>query len=170
VLLRLVTVSCLPGQLLFSFQLIYFPTLLAIKFSILLFLHRTFEVSRRFKIAVYCVGGFTIAWFLTTTFATIFQCTPVSYYWNQAQPGFCGVVPLTFAFATSILNAVSDFVVVVLPIPMVWKLDLPRGRKIGVIAIFLLGGVVIFASVIRLMYFQKVKLLDVTCKLLIDEC
>jgi hypothetical protein len=121
-------------------------------------------VSRRFRIAVYCVGAFSVAWFLAATIATIFQCTPVSYYWNPAQPGRCTIVPLKFAFATSILNAVSDFVVVALPIPMVWKLDLPRGRKVGVCAIFLLGGVVILASVIRLMYFQKIKLLDPTCE------
>jgi hypothetical protein len=149
---------------LFSFQLIYFPTILCIKFSILLFLHRTFGVSRRFRIAVYCVGGFSVAWYLTTTIATIFQCTPVSYYWNPTQPGFCGIIPLKFAFATSIINVVGDFIVVALPIPMVLKLDLPQGRKIGVCVIFLLGGIVILASVIRLMYFQKVKLLDVTCE------
>jgi hypothetical protein len=129
-----------------------------------MFLHRTFEVSRRFRIALYYVQGFTVAWFLTTTIATIFQCVPISYFWDRSQPGSCGIGPLTFPFIISIFNAVSDFVVVALPIPMVWKLDLPRGRKIGICVIFLLGGIVILASVIRLAYFQKVKIYDLTCE------
>lgn len=37
------------------------------------------------------------------------------------------------------VNVASDFYILCLPMPVVWKLQLPRGKKIGVLAIFMTG-------------------------------
>ena len=37
-------------------------------------------------------------------------------------------------------NIASDIVILVLPIPIVWRLRLPKSKKLAVTGIFLMGG------------------------------
>ena len=43
------------------------------------------------------------------------------------------------AYIQGIFNVVSDFYLLILPIPVVWQLQMPSKRKIGVCAIFMTG-------------------------------
>jgi hypothetical protein len=143
--------------------MMFFFTLLCIKASILTFFHRTFGPNRIFRIAVWCVAALVVGLWLASTLAAIFQCTPISFFWNKNQPGTCFNAN-AFVLVTSIINVVTDFIIVVMPMPIIWKLDMPRARKIGVCGIFLLGGVVVFASTIRLVYLHNLSTFDPTCK------
>lgn len=42
--------------------------------------------------------------------------------------------------AVSVLNVVSDFLILGLPLPMLWKLHTAKKRKIELMALFLLGS------------------------------
>ena len=44
-----------------------------------------------------------------------------------------------FTIVSGVFNVITDFYVLILPISMVWHLQLSSKRKIGVIAIFLTG-------------------------------
>lgn len=46
---------------------------------------------------------------------------------------------LDVAFAHSIFGVVTDFYILMIPIPLIAPLRLPLGRKLGVCAIFLTG-------------------------------
>ncbi len=66
--------------------------------------------------------------------------------------------------SSAIANVVTDFIIVAMPIPLILRLNLPTGRKLGVCGILVLGSVVIIASIIRPVTLTKLDTNDITCK------
>lgn len=60
----------------------------------------------------------------------IFQCTPVQYFWDKTIPGgHCVNQDLGYAIDSTI-NAIQVMVAVLLPIPILWDLQMPLAKKI----------------------------------------
>lgn len=66
--------------------------------------------------------------------------------------------------STAIVNVVTDFIIVFMPVPLILRLNLPTGRKLGVCGIMILGGVVIIASIIRPVTLTHLDTNDITCE------
>lgn len=49
-------------------------------------------------------------------------------------------------------NAVLPVAILALPVYNVWKLQMPKARKLAVIGIFLLGALEIITAIVRLVY------------------
>ena len=58
-------------------------------------------------------------------------------------------------FAASIVNIFTDFLVTVLPMPLIWNLKLPTRQRLAVISIFGLGIFVNVAGTVRTVYVYK---------------
>lgn len=54
--------------------------------------------------------------------------------------------------AASVINVFTDFMTAVVPMPLIWKLNLPRRQRLAVIGIFGIGIVVTVASSVRTYY------------------
>lgn len=119
-------------------QLTYVATLPLVKFSVLLFYYRIFP-QQKFRYALYGMGTFLILFFLSSVLAVVLQCRPIHAFWEPEIPHHC-FNQVAFYIAQGSLNFVSDVMVVVMPIPLIWKLRLPLIRRIGLIIVFLLGG------------------------------
>ncbi|KAI9818703.1 MAG: hypothetical protein M1832_004179 [Thelocarpon impressellum] len=143
-------------------QSLYLPTLMSLyafeaifpactgttKFSILLLYRRIFTVHRRrFEIALYVVGGLIIGWGVSGFFTTVFQCTPVNYLWVQEQGSCINVEASLVALAS--INTTLNIAVLILPMPMVWRLHMPTKQKIAVCGVFVLGSLDIVSSIVR---------------------
>lgn len=126
-------------QMDFANQLLYHPVLALTKISILLFYHRL-SVSGNFRVSVNVLIGINIALTVSIFFADLFQCTPVAFAWNAAIPGGKCMNTKAFYISSAALNIVSDFAVLLLPIPMVWQLKINTRKKIALISLFSLGG------------------------------
>ncbi|RBR09477.1 uncharacterized protein FIESC28_09861 [Fusarium coffeatum] len=117
------------------------------KLSLLLMYYRIFRVPY-FKKMAWIVGSFVFAWVITITFLFIFICVPVAKLWYPDLPGHC-----INQVGTWIANAAStiftDIVILCLPIPPIWKLQLGRSEKLGLTAAFAIGSFVVFASAYR---------------------
>lgn len=61
-----------------------------------------------------------------------------------------------------IVNILFDWYVLILPIPAVLALQLSTAKKVGVLMIFLTGGLVCIASIISTIYRYKVDLSDLS--------
>lgn len=70
---------------------------------------------------------------------TIFQCQPISYFWNRDIRGTCIDVN-ALAYANSGASMGQDVLIVCLPIPIVVKLQMSLQKKVGVAIMFALGG------------------------------
>lgn len=76
-------------------------------------------------------------------------CRPVEKNWDPTAPGVCGD-RISGYTAVSVVNVVVDILMLVLPLPMVFNLQVKQGYKIGLFSVFGIGIVTIIFSVIRL--------------------
>ncbi|KUI58713.1 hypothetical protein VP1G_11103 [Cytospora mali] len=112
-----------------------------IKLSILFLWRRIFGTVRSFAASCWVMIGVIVAWSSSFFFATLFQCG-TNWVWNWAPIDFfkthCtnNTTMVTFFIATDIL---TDLMIMFMPIPIIWKLHMPRRKKAGVTGIFMLG-------------------------------
>jgi len=122
-------------------------TLPVIKLAITLFYMRIFPVSSM-KIACKIVNWYLLLWFIAFQTTAIFQCTPVSYFWNrETEKGHC-IESTKFFIALATTNLFTDVALLVLPIPQIWKLKVPRAQKFRLSSIFLVGTLYVFLTLI----------------------
>ena len=75
-----------------------------------------------------------------TFIGAIVQCSPPSFFWNKNQDGAC--IPntlLTIGLTSGVLSCVGDVVIVLMPLPVLAKLNMDKRTKTGLIVIFVLG-------------------------------
>ncbi|KAL8973163.1 MAG: hypothetical protein Q9183_000126 [Haloplaca sp. 2 TL-2023] len=165
-------------KLCYAFQILYLFCVTTVRISILLFYLRIFPkevTSVLWKRCFYTVTALNLACFVTGLGAAIFICTPISFFWNQTGRGHCvNLVALLYSGAS--LGILMDIAVLVLPMPIVWTLQMKRSKKIGVMGVFLLGGFhdaldfelmlpgsACIASIIRMCFIHQYEVLNPTC-------
>ena len=80
--------------------------------------------------------GLTVAFCFAYFFVILFQCHPIAFYWDPTIPnGSCENQTQIF-LASACLNLVLDVIIVLMPIPLVWSLQMSTLRKAAVTAIF----------------------------------
>ncbi|KAJ3498114.1 hypothetical protein NLG97_g1375 [Lecanicillium saksenae] len=114
--------------------------------TILLYL-RIFS-SPRFRVAAFTIMGVVIAAGIGSIFATIFQCVPVAGAWNHSIKAQC-IDSGQFWVAYAVMNVLTDFMVLVLPMPMVRGLKFGKRDKVMLYGLFLLGSFVTITSILR---------------------
>ena len=87
---------------------------------------------------------------LWNIFAGTFLCRPMAKLWNPQLPGVCMSAEAYWVSAASI-NIALDFFVLLLPLPAITALHLPRRHKICIMLVFSLGFFVCIVSVVRLL-------------------
>lgn len=108
--------------------------------SILFLYERVFTtITPWFRYTLYALGFFTFAVNISSFFATVFSCAPVSYAWDKSIQGHCFEVRNVY-LAQTILVFVLDVCIVAAPMPLVWNLHTTAGTKGAVAGMFLLGG------------------------------
>lgn len=75
-------------------------------------------------------------WAIIMVFLSIFNCNPISAFWTHE--GTC-LNFKQFAIGYAIVNIITDFAIWLMPIPSVWRIQLPTPQKIAVSLIFALG-------------------------------
>lgn len=119
-----------------------------VKFSILAFYSRLFAASIR--VPCYILAGITACWGIAVILVTVFQCTPVSGYWNRQIPAKCIVDDYAFFVGIAVPNILTDAAILSLPVPYIWRLRRTRSQKVALLSIFALGGFVTIISIVRL--------------------
>ena len=117
-------------------------SLSTIKIAMLLFYLRLFGFHRFFRRVLYSTAALVTSWFIGTTFVAIFRCSPVNAAFDpdpfhQEAHCFHGKA---YLIPTALLDVLLDVWVLILPLPMVWKLQLSQRQKYCLSAIFLLGA------------------------------
>ncbi len=82
-----------------------------------------------------------VCWFVPVFLEEIPLCRPFAFNWNPSiEGGRCDNRPAAY-LAAGIINLLTDLMVLCLPVPMVWNLQLPRRRKIALSTVFGAGFV-----------------------------
>lgn len=106
--------------------------------SSILFFYRRIFVSQVFLGIVWIVLGMVLGFFIGCSVAAVFGCQPVSYYWNSDQDGHC-MNEILFYRLNGIINLSLDLLVLILPLPLLWQLQMYTRKKIALSLIFSLG-------------------------------
>ncbi|KAJ5466908.1 hypothetical protein N7475_004660 [Penicillium sp. IBT 31633x] len=136
---------------LFAYLIIYLAELLFIKCSILMFYRRIFGMNWMISACLFIA----YSWAIGSMIAALCACHPVSYFWNEAidpQSGWYRYNFYYYYIGNAAANVVTDVLILLIPIPIVWKLHMRTTQKIGVCGVLLLGGFVCVASGIRIHY------------------
>lgn len=75
-----------------------------------------------------------------TMVGVIFSCTPIAFFWDRTIPGGHCINLLAFWFSNATFNIVSDIAIVILPMPVLKSLHLPKKQKYSLIVVFAVGG------------------------------
>lgn len=108
------------------------------KLSILVLYLRIFT-DRFSRIVCWILTVITSILAAVNIFVIAFQCNPRSKAWNPVEPGFCTDIEAHFIWGT-FPNFVTDFVMLLLPLPVVYRLHAPLRVKIGIFATFCVGS------------------------------
>ncbi|PLB48663.1 hypothetical protein P170DRAFT_356740 [Aspergillus steynii IBT 23096] len=145
----------------FANEISYTLLVPSIKISILLLYRRIFPV-RKFQIASWIVTGLVCSWCLAVFLTVLVQCRPISLNWDKSQEGTC-LDAKQFFFGNAISNLLIDVVILTMPIPMVLQLQLRTSQKLTILGIFLLGGFVCVASIMRVVTLKIFQNEDTSC-------
>ncbi|KAF7881614.1 uncharacterized protein EAF02_006302 [Botrytis sinoallii] len=127
------------------------PGILCAKVSILMYYLSIFRPSKAFRWTVYGTLVFTICYLIASTLVQVFWCNPVAAAFGIKTPGKKAVCLDGYVtdLAIGALNLLTDIIILVLPMPMLYRLQLSRGRKLGLAAIFAIGGFAVGATLAR---------------------
>ncbi|KAI4217415.1 MAG: hypothetical protein LQ351_000010 [Letrouitia transgressa] len=95
------------------------------------------------------------AFYIASTIAKIWECTPRSKIWDKEIPGRC--VDRSKLFTSSgIFNTVTDVIILLIPVKVVWKLQIDKKRKLGIILVFTVGSTAPVFSIVGLVVRLKI--------------
>jgi hypothetical protein len=121
----------------------YGLSLLFIKLSILFHLKRLFAPQRLGNETMwYTIWALVVAhilFYAAHDILVIAACNPRPKIWNPILNGTCINIQ-ALVFAAAIVNAVSDFTIILIPILRVWKLQLAKNHKLNLTIVFAAGA------------------------------
>ena len=128
-------------KLLYVCQLMYVLVQVFAKVAILSLYYRLFGIQSKWfrwfvrgSIAFMFVHG--VIYFLLV----MFQCVPIEAVWNKLIDGKCLEVNYGIALSGACMSIAEDVIILVLPIPQLWKLQMSLKKKIGIMLLLSVGS------------------------------
>lgn len=82
-------------------------------------------------------------WCIGSMIAALCACEPISYFWREIIDPTSGSYRYNFYYyyvGNAAANVVTDVLILLVPVPVVWSLQMRKTQKIGVCGVLLLGG------------------------------
>ena len=126
-----------------AFACIYPVAILCVKVSICLLYLRLFDrvIKRAYNWAIYFILGFCIFFYLGYLAAQIADVVVCTQVFVAVTTRFCLMSGPILEVISGVANTATDLYLVILPIPMIMKLQMPRRRKLGVASVLGAGWV-----------------------------
>ncbi|KAK3290916.1 uncharacterized protein B0H64DRAFT_49549 [Chaetomium fimeti] len=141
-------------KMFFVEMVFYTITRFFLRASIILFYMRIFPPSSDSKLGrvLQYTMIFNVVYYLSFLFAVIFQCTPISNFWNQwegVHQGSCGNGNI-LAWVAAATGIAFDLWLLALPFPQLLALNLHWKKKVMGAMMFFVGAAVMIISLVRL--------------------
>ncbi|KAI1739689.1 hypothetical protein F4680DRAFT_448686 [Xylaria scruposa] len=130
-------------------QITYKISLCLTKSSILLLYLRIFGNVKWLRRTCYALLALMALYYTGATMATIFQCIPVAAAFdkNVAKLKCISIIP--FWYMNAVLSIATDIIILLIPMPLIYALQMSRPRKAALIIVFALGTFVVITSILR---------------------
>ncbi|KAF7622632.1 hypothetical protein AFLA_009957 [Aspergillus flavus NRRL3357] len=140
-------------------QILYVTTVTIGRLSITISLLRL-TVERIHIWILYAVMALSTTVGIVLFFVAMFQCQPVSYYWDRLSiEGHCLDMDLLLGivYMYSAVAATCDFIIGILPVLLVWRLQMDRRTKTAVAGILGIACIASAAVIARIPYLGSAK-------------
>ncbi|KAK2038394.1 hypothetical protein LZ31DRAFT_533379 [Colletotrichum somersetense] len=133
-------------QTIYANEILYAMGLASARMSLVILYKRIFGL---FKARFYLYGlmGFLGMWAVYATLPTILACNPVENFWTNHK----NCIDLSKLYISiAVGSIVTDFVLIIIPIPYAMRLTMSPIKKALLISSFVFGGFNCFVTIIRL--------------------
>lgn len=127
--------------------MIYCVAVVAPRLAVLILYYNIF-VKKWMRVVCCILGSMMAALMIADIFTVAFMCSPHAKAWEADLSGHCIQIETFYIWGT-FPNFVFDFFIMLLPLPMLWRLHSPIQVKIGLLATFAVGSAGIVTSIIR---------------------
>lgn len=141
-------------------ELLYIVSTCLLKISVgFLLLRITIERMHVYILRILMLG--TVLFGSTYFFMVMFQCRPIPTFWDDSPraPGKCwnDRIVLIMTYTAAAINCLADWAFGILPIFIVWSLNLPFKSKMLVMLILGFAAIGSTATIVRIFYckYQK---------------
>ena len=94
----------------------------------------------------------TVAWWLSGTLTNIFSFRPIRAYWDSSVTGQYYINYNDFWITTMVAELVIETAVIALPIREIARLTLSKRKKVLIMGLFCMGGLVIITGIVGICY------------------
>ncbi|CAG7950036.1 unnamed protein product [Penicillium olsonii] len=130
--------------------ILYCPMALFVKIALLSILTRIFAPYRGKVWFIYIFLACLCCYYTVALIIKIRMCDPIPMYWLGDVPGGSCLDQTAALIADSVISVVSDIIILVLPLPLTWSLQMSRNRKLRVMGLLGAGGLATGFSLYRL--------------------
>lgn len=128
-----------PSELIsWIIQLMYVSNMFLTKIALLVSYLR-FCRPGKFRWSVHAAIVVVTGWFLGSMITTIFACWPVQNFWLQRNYDGCPMNDDPRLLAFVLINILTDFVVCLMPLRIVWQIKIARREKVVLYILLSLG-------------------------------
>lgn len=128
-------------KLILPFEALYGITLMLAKLAVLKFYTRIFSSGAPpwFVWGVRFNAVYIVCWTISVVLETFLMCRPLAFNWDSTiEGGVCGDRNAIYVSAGA-TNMASDIMLLLLPIPCIWKLQMPVAQRLSLTFVFGLG-------------------------------
>jgi hypothetical protein len=127
-------------KLSFATYLFWVINVAIVQLAVLSFYQRMFWVVTWFRRACYALMAISVVWCIGLFITRFTICTPVAKNWGSraATGGKCGDRD-KMCNAFGLTHSILDFLVLFVPVPLIWGLKISFKRKVAVSMLFLAG-------------------------------
>ncbi|RAH60210.1 hypothetical protein BO85DRAFT_391675, partial [Aspergillus piperis CBS 112811] len=129
--------------------IMYIPALGLSKISLIILYYRLSDMQRNWRITLWGMTAFVVAYMIVLECLFLFTCEPVHKSWYPDIDGRCWSKAPIF-MAGVVASMFIDLVLLVMPLPIVLKLQMTSKKRFGLILMFGLGGLSLVTSTLRL--------------------
>ena len=137
------------SQIIYGIEILYPMVVTAIKCSILMLYLRLFGVRLLFRKLIYGMLALVVGWCIAVVFAAIFQASPPKLLWttnlNDLPKGYHHIDFPAYLIGSAVPNVVMDFAILLLPVSIVWQLQISMSRKMALSAVFAVGALYVLS-------------------------
>lgn len=129
-------------------QVTYKATINLVKCCILLLYLRLFFIVHWFRYSCWALLTVVAMYCVASILVTIFQCRPMIRAFDKSTPGTC-IDTAKFWFANAGFSIATDIIIILLPVPLIWRLGAPLAQKFALMGVFAIGIFAVVTSCLR---------------------
>ncbi|KAB8073515.1 hypothetical protein BDV29DRAFT_175256 [Aspergillus leporis] len=144
------------GKMQYAGGPIYAMSLLGFKVSLLASYLRIGGFVKLYRLIIIIAIGAVVINQVLFTFLFIFPCTPIAKQWDHEVQGTC-INTLKSYYGLAGTSLGYDLIIIALPLPVLWNLQLGKRQKVALCCVFAIGFFITIIQIIRIFSIARLK-------------